>query len=84
MVKDGSGSVLLSKTCGSGIPAAIASLSTTVEIIFHTDYSVTSKVFNIEWRTTKGKLLIILHLSTGLSVNGVSEDQIPKSTGGTA
>ena len=36
-IKNGDGTTLMEKTCGSSLPAALTSTSNTVEIYFHTD-----------------------------------------------
>ena len=55
MIKDGSGSTLLDKTCGYDIPPVVWSLTNTVYIHFHTDGSVQSKGFKLEWRIKTGE-----------------------------
>ena len=54
-MKDGSGSVLLDKTCGSKVPSKIVSTSNKVEILFHSDYSVTAQGFKITWKVIASK-----------------------------
>jgi len=55
MVKDGDGTILLDKTCGSKIPATIQSNSNTAEITFFSDSWVSGKGFRIQWEYKKSK-----------------------------
>jgi len=48
-IEDGNGSTLLDKSCGSVKPATITSKTNKVKVIFHSDYSVTSTGFKIDW-----------------------------------
>merc|ERR1712032_431486 len=48
-IEDGNGSTLLDKSCGSVKPATITSKTNKVKVIFHSDYSVTSNGFKIDW-----------------------------------
>jgi len=52
IIKDGDGSVLLPKTCGSTKPDPIKSNTNTAEITFSADHSFTFKGFSIKWETT--------------------------------
>ena len=62
MIKDGSGSTLLDKTCGYDLPPVVTSLTNTVDIHFHTDSSVQYKGFKLEWRVkTGGYIEVYLH-----------------------
>merc|ERR1719234_2595574 len=49
VIEDGNGSTLLDKSCGSVKPATITSKTNTVKVVFHSDYSVTSTGFKIDW-----------------------------------
>ena len=51
VIKDGDGSTLLDKTCGSTIPDPVRSKGNHVKVIFHSDYSVAKQGFQIEWTT---------------------------------
>jgi len=48
-IEDGNGSTLLGKSCGSVKPATITSKTNKVKVVFHSDYSVTSTGFKINW-----------------------------------
>jgi len=48
-IVDGNGRELLGKSCGSVKPATITSQTNKVKVIFHSDYSVTSTGFKIDW-----------------------------------
>jgi len=48
-IEDGNGSTLLGKSCGSVKPATITSKTNKVKVVFHSDYSVTSTGFKIDW-----------------------------------
>merc|ERR1712029_26935 len=48
-IEDGNGSTLLGKSCGSVKPAMITSKTNKVKVVFHSDYSVTSTGFKINW-----------------------------------
>ena len=52
MARDGDGSVLLSKTCGSGRPppAPFTSKTNNIQIIFHSDSSVNKGGFELSWK----------------------------------
>jgi len=52
IIKDGDGSVLLPKTCGSTKPDPIKSNTNTAEITFRADDSYNYKGFRIKWETT--------------------------------
>merc|ERR1712112_153377 len=49
MIKDGDGSTLLSKTCGTNKPADVTSRTNKVNIIFHTDHIETKIGFKLTW-----------------------------------
>jgi len=49
MIKDGVGSILLDKTCGSEIPPPITSKTNTAKVIFYTDHSETARGFSLDW-----------------------------------
>jgi len=49
IIKDGDGSILLDKTCGSQIPPPITSKTNTATVIFHTDYMITARGFSLDW-----------------------------------
>jgi len=48
-IVDGNGRELLGKSCGSVKPATVTSQTNKVKVIFHSDYSVTSTGFKIDW-----------------------------------
>jgi len=48
-IEDGNGSSLLAKSCGSVKPATITSKTNKAKVVFHSDYSVTSTGFKIDW-----------------------------------
>jgi len=48
-IVDGNGSELLAKSCGSVKPATVTSKTNKVKVIFHSDSSVTSTGFKIDW-----------------------------------
>lgn len=48
-VTDGDGSVLLKKSCGTTKPDPFTSKTNKINVIFHSDYSVTSSGFNLAW-----------------------------------
>jgi len=50
MIKDGDGTVLMDKTCGSEIPSPVQSSTNRVNVIFSTDSSETATGFQLEWR----------------------------------
>ena len=52
MARDGDGTLLMPKTCGSRKtpPAAFRSQTNKVQIIFHSDRSVTRKGFQLSWK----------------------------------
>merc|ERR1711936_594083 len=60
IIKDGDGSVLLPKTCGSTKPEPIKSNTNTTEITFSSDKDFTRKGFSLKWET----------ISTGLPSTG--------------
>ena len=49
-IKNGNGTTLMEKTCGSSLPAAVTSTSNRVEIYFHTDGSTTESGWRLTWR----------------------------------
>ena len=48
-VVDGDGTVLLEKTCGNIVPGWFKSKTNMVNVIFHTDYSVTKPGWKLSW-----------------------------------
>jgi len=48
-IVDGNGRELLGKSCGSVKPATVTSQTNKVKVVFHSDYSVTSTGFKIDW-----------------------------------
>ena len=58
MIKESyTGSILLDKTCGDltqSLPPNVRSISSAVDVIFHTDSSVTKKGFRLEWKKFQG------------------------------
>ena len=49
-IKNGDGTTLMGKTCGSSLPAAVTSTSNRVEIYFHTDGSRSKSGWRLTWR----------------------------------
>merc|ERR1711890_138247 len=49
MIKGADNIELLGKSCGTTKPADVTSLSNKVDIIFHSDYSVTKRGFKLTW-----------------------------------
>ena len=49
-IKNGNGTTLMEKTCGSSLPAAVTSTSNIVEIYFHTDDRDTESGWRLTWR----------------------------------
>ena len=49
-IKNGDGTTLMEKTCGSSLPAVLISTSNTVEIYFHTDSGVYKSGWRLTWR----------------------------------
>ena len=49
-IKNGDGTTLMEKTCGSSLPAAVTSTSNRVEIYFHTDDSYSRSGWRLTWR----------------------------------
>ena len=49
-IKNGDGTTLMDKTCGSSLPAALTSTSNIVEIYFHTDGQVSYSGWRLTWR----------------------------------
>ena len=48
-IKNGDGTTLMEKTCGSSLPAAVTSASNIVEIYFHTNYATTESGWRLTW-----------------------------------
>ena len=48
-IKNGNGTTLMEKTCGSSLPAAVTSTSNIVEIYFHTDANVSYSGWRLTW-----------------------------------
>jgi len=48
-IKDGDGSILLDKTCGSDIPPPITSKTNTARVFFYTDHSINATGFSLDW-----------------------------------
>ena len=55
MARDGDGSLLMSKTCGSGKPppAPFTSKTNQIQIIFHSDKTVNKGGFKLTWKEVK-------------------------------
>ena len=49
-IKNGDGTTLMEKTCGSSLPAAVTSTSNRVEVYFHTDGSYSKTGWRLTWR----------------------------------
>ena len=49
-IKNGDGTTLMEKTCGSSLPAAVTSTSNRVEIYFHTDDNFSYSGWRLTWR----------------------------------
>ena len=50
-IKNGDGTTLMEKTCGSSLPAAVTSTSNIVEIYFHTDNLTTGETgWSLTWK----------------------------------
>ena len=49
-IKNGDGTTLMEKTCGSSLPAAVTSTSNIVEIYFHTDDIGSYSGWRLTWR----------------------------------
>ena len=49
-IKNGDGTTLMEKTCGSSLPAAVTSTSNIVEIYFYTDGGTTKSGWRLTWR----------------------------------
>merc|ERR1711970_193902 len=49
IIKDGDGSILLDKTCGSQIPPPVTSKTNTATVIFYTDFIDTARGFILDW-----------------------------------
>ena len=49
-IKNGDGTTLMEKTCGSSLPAAVTSTSNRVEIYFHTDDYSSYSGWRLTWR----------------------------------
>ena len=63
-IKNGDGTTLMEKTCGSSLPAAVNGTSNTVEIHFHTDGSVSNSGWRLTWRAVTPGAQSSLRLST--------------------
>merc|ERR1719153_310880 len=48
-IKDGDGSILLDKTCGSDIPPPITSNTNTARVFFYTDRNINARGFSLDW-----------------------------------
>merc|ERR1711962_1073123 len=53
-VKDSNGAVLVGKTCGTTKPEVVTSTTNKVDVIFHSDGSVTNKGFKLTWVEVPG------------------------------
>ena len=49
-IKNGDGTPLMEKTCGSSLPGAVTSTSNRVEIYFHTDSGGEFSGWRLTWR----------------------------------
>ena len=49
-IKNGDGTTLMEKTCGSSLPAAVTSTSNIVEIYFHTNRWGVKSGWSLTWR----------------------------------
>ena len=49
-IKNGDGTTLMEKTCGSSLPANVTSTSNIVEIYFHTDHRTSNSGWRLTWR----------------------------------
>ena len=49
-IKNGDGTTLMGRTCGSSLPAAVTSTSNIVEIYFHTDHYGSRSGWRLTWR----------------------------------
>ena len=49
-IKNGDGTTLMEKTCGSSLPAAVTSTSNRVEIFFYTDGDFSYSGWRLTWR----------------------------------
>ena len=49
-IKNGDGTPLMEKTCGSSLPTAVTSTSNIVEIYFHTDRYTSKSGWRLTWR----------------------------------
>ena len=49
-IKNGNGTTLMEKTCGSSLPANVTSNSNIIEIYFHTDGSSSKPGWSLTWR----------------------------------
>ena len=59
-IKNGDGTTLMEKTCGSSLPAAITSKSNIVEIYFHTDRKDTESGWRLTWRAVTPGVFLLL------------------------
>ena len=49
-IKNGDGTTLMEKTCGSSLPTAVTSISNRVEIFFYTDGDFSYSGWRLTWR----------------------------------
>ena len=63
-IKNGDGTSLMEKTCGSYLPVNVTSTSNTVEIYFHTDSSSSKSGWRLTWRAVTPGAQSSLRLST--------------------
>jgi len=49
IIKDGDGTTLMEKSCGSSLPAVITSRSNMIKVVFSTDGSSTRSGFSLSW-----------------------------------
>ena len=49
-IKNGDGTTLMEKTCGSSLPPAVTSTNNRVEIYFYTDYTGSESGWRLTWR----------------------------------
>ena len=54
-VKDGDGSILLDKTCGSDIPPPITSKTNTAKVFFYTDQNTNATGFSLDWEVEESR-----------------------------
>merc|ERR1712212_185049 len=53
IIKDGDGSILLDKTCGSEIPPPITSKTNTAKVFFRTDHNTNATGFSLDWEVVE-------------------------------